>query len=129
MDRPDFGIGKLFAIRWTKPRLAYVKHWAEQGLSAAEIALKIDENGSVKGSAVSAACQRNGIRLQGRGGRPPHRPKPISIVIDERYHQTLGAVGVRHNLTKAEVADRVLGAAVEQGEGFIENLLDLGGAG
>jgi hypothetical protein len=126
MDKPDFGIGKYYATKWTPERLAYVRHLAERGLSAAQIAQEIF--GSVaKGERIAVACRKNGIKLNGRPGRRPHVARPVVIEIPDRYMPTLGALAERYKLNKTDVMHQLLAAMFGQGEAFLDNLLDLAG--
>lgn len=124
MQRPDFGIGKLFVIRWTEPRKAYVRHLAGRGFSAAEIAVDIGLEAS-QGPRISMACRKFGIRLHGRGGRKPQRMPPITVQIAETNIPVLDVLSTKYGLPKVDVARRLTAAMFEQGEAFLDNLLDL----
>jgi hypothetical protein len=124
MDKPDFGIGSYYVTKWTPERLAYVRHLAAQGYSAAQIAEDIF--GTVaKGERIANACRKNGIKLNGRPGRPPHRARPVVIEVPERFIPTLTKLAVRCKLDRADVMNQLLVAMFEQGEAFLDNLLDL----
>jgi hypothetical protein len=124
MDKPDFGIGKYYATKWTPERLAYVRHLAAQGYSAAQIAEDIF--GTVRnGERIAMACRKHGIKLNGRPGRKPHVARPIVIEIPERFVPTISALADRYKLEKTDVMHQLLAAMFGQGEAFLDNLLDL----
>jgi hypothetical protein len=129
MDRPDFGLGSYFHIKWTPERVAYVRHCAtELKMSAAAIAkdIGLDARG---GPRIANACKVHGIRLQGKGGRPPRRTPPILLEIPLDYLPTLERLGIKHKRSRVEITSLLLEAMFSQGETFLENLLDLDGAG
>jgi hypothetical protein len=128
MEKPDFGIGKLYTIKWTAPRIAYLRHLAAQRMSATEIAIDIglDVNSSKR---ITEACRKHGIKLRGRPGRRAHRPHPILIEIPEGSIPVLDRLGAKHGMSKADVARALLAAIFAESEIFLDNLLDLGGAG
>lgn len=124
MQRPDFGIGKFFLIKWTDERKAYIRHLAAQGLSASQIAVDIGLDAK-SGPRINMACRKFGIKLTAKGGRRPQRPPPITVEIAENHVPTLGALASKYHLAKVDVARQLLAAMFDQGEAFCDNLLDL----
>lgn len=127
MDRPDFGIGKYYAVRWTDERIAYLRFCAEERKMSAS-AIAVDIGLDVRNAPrIREACGRHGIKLEARGGRPPHRARPILLEIPDAYIPALERLSIKHKLSKADAARRLLAAIFEQGEDFLANLLDLTG--
>lgn len=124
MQKPDFGIGKLLTTQWTRDRIDYLKHLAGLGLSAAEISREIYGHvGKQKG--IAAQCNKHGIVLRGRPGRKHSAPRPISIDIAAVHMTAIVRLAARHKLDPPSVVHRLIDAMFEQGETFVDNLLDL----
>lgn len=124
MERPDFGIGKFFLIKWTEPRKAYVRSLAAQGLSASQIAVDIGLDAK-QGPRINVACRKFGIKLTAKGGRRPQRPPPITIELDETFVPALDVLARKYEIAKVDVARQLVAAMFGQGEAFLDNLLDL----
>lgn len=124
MDKPDFGIDRLHVIQWTPPRLDYLRHLAEQGKSASEIAVLIGLEAS-QHSRISAACARFDIQLNGRRGR---RPSPMhylrGVRISTAHRDLLVGLAKKRGSNHDDLITQLIACACEQGETFIANLLD-----
>ncbi|WP_316176517.1 MULTISPECIES: hypothetical protein [unclassified Bradyrhizobium] len=125
MQRPEFGGDKYYITQWTAERIAYVRHLASRGFSAAAISDDIYGTKD-KASSIAAVCHRNAISLNGKPGRRPRAAEgPIVIEISERYMPAVAAIAARFNIEKVDVVHQLLGAVFGQGETFLLNLLDL----
>jgi hypothetical protein len=128
VQKPDFGIGKLFAIKWTTERVSYLRYLAEQKLSAADIAVDIGL-GKAGASRVAEAARTNGIKLQGKPGRRPAKPLPLLVGVPAEFVPALERLGAKYRRTPADIAQALIAAIFDQGETFLDNLLDLDGTG
>jgi hypothetical protein len=125
MLKPDFGQVDV-RIDWTDDRVAYVRHLAEQGMSASAIAVDIGLSAN-HAPRIFELCKRHDIRLTGRGGRP-RQDAPVvvyRVAIHARNAEILDRLAKRHSLYAGRVAEILLNAAFETGEPFCENLMDL----
>lgn len=130
MDRPDFGLGQggRYVIQWTEPRLAYVRHCAGLKMSAADIAEDIGLR-RTQGPRIQMACRTHGIRLSAKGGRPTRKARSYKVFVPPQFAPLIQRIADRLALPSEDVANRLVAAMFEQGEAFVENMLDLGDAG
>ena len=97
-------------------------------MSAAQIAFDIGIG--VRGaSRIKEAARANGIKLRGKPGRRPMRSRTIEIKIGAEYTPMLERLAAKHRLTPIDTARALIAAVFDQGETFVDNMLDLGGAG
>jgi len=129
MLKPDFGDVER-RILWNDDRIAYVRHLAEQKrMTAREIALDIGLAAN-QAPRIFELCKRCDIALTGQGGKPKRAPAAgasvvYHVAISSEQAAVLDRIGKRHSLYPGRVAEILISAAVETGEHFCENLLDL----
>lgn len=125
MIKPDFGLGSgYYTIRWTPERLAYVRHLAEsRGLSAAAIAADVGLKKS-QGPRISAVCKRFDIQLRGQSGRPSQLAGRYKVTTPEKFSPLIHRLAVKHSMQPADLAQLLVANMLDQGEAFLENLLD-----
>lgn len=126
MFKPDFGDVGL-RIEWNSDRVAWVRHLAEdKRKSAREIALDIGLSAN-QAPRIFELCKRCNIQLSGQAGRSP-KPGDARIYrvgIQGDKVGLLDRLAGRHSMAPAKIAELILNAAIETGEPFCENLLDL----
>jgi len=126
MIKPDFGLsnGVYFSIRWTDQRVAYVRYLAEEkGRSAAAIAVDIGLERS-QGPRINAVCKRFDIQLRGQSGRPSRLAARHVVKIPEKYSPLIHRLAVKHSMAAGDLALQLVVHMLDQGEAFLENLLD-----
>ncbi|WFT95079.1 hypothetical protein QA633_43700 [Bradyrhizobium barranii] len=125
--KPDFGnVGRR--IEWSDDRIAWVRHLAEdQRMTAREIALDIGLAAN-QAPRIFELCKRCNIQLSGQGGRPRQEAagsRIYRVEVQSRNTDLLSHLAARHSLEPGRVAEMILNAAIETGDTFCENLLDL----
>jgi hypothetical protein len=128
MLKPDFG--DIRRIEWNADRVAWVRHLAEEKkMTAKEIAADIGLSTS-QAPRIFELCKRCNIVLSGSGrrGKTPTAPgegRVYSVAVSLRNGVLLARLAERHSMTPGQVAELLLSAAIETGEPFCLNLLDL----
>lgn len=127
MRKPDFGKVDR-RIDWTKDRIDWVRYLAGQQKTAREIALDI---GLAPNQAprIFELCRRCDIALNGQGGRRAPPPAADALVFRVAIRggniAALKRLTDRHSMHPGAFAELLVNAAIEQGETFCENMLDL----
>jgi len=127
MLKPDFGRVVDRRIEWTKERIDWVRHLAEdKHMSAPDIA---EDIGLARNQAprIYELCKRCNIALSGQGGRVGTKAEAAVFSVAVRGHNAdlLSRVAKRHALPAGKIAEMLLNACFETGEPFCDNLLDL----
>lgn len=129
MLKPDFGyVGRR--IEWNDDRVSWVRYLAEEKkMTAREIALDIGLAAN-QAPRIFELCMRSNIQLSGQGGRPRQavEARAYSVGVQEQNVRLLMRLARRHSLPPGRVAEMILNAAIETGDTFCENRLDLDAA-
>lgn len=124
MLKPDFGAVDR-RIDWNAERIAWVRHLAEtKRMTAREIALDIGLAAN-QAPRIFELCKRCDIQLSGQGGRPRQESETRIYRVGVLNSDVLTRLASRHKLPPYRVAELLLNAAIETGEPFCDNLLDL----
>ncbi|RZM99939.1 hypothetical protein CWO91_34775 [Bradyrhizobium genosp. SA-3] len=127
MSKPNFGNVDR-RIEWNDDRVAWVRHLVEEkGMTAREIALDIGLAAN-QAPRIFELCKRCNIQLSGQGGRPRQEAagaRAYRVGVQHRNSGPLARLAARHSLDPSRIAEMILNAAIETGDTFCENLLDL----
>ncbi|RXG93022.1 hypothetical protein [Bradyrhizobium zhanjiangense] len=125
MSKPNFGNVDR-RIQWNDDRVAWVRHLVEEkGMTAREIAIDIGLAAN-QAPRIFELCKRCNIQLSGQGGRPRQEAAGARIYrVGVQNADLLARLAVRHSLDPDRIAEMILNAAIETGDTFCENLLDL----
>ncbi|WP_439406419.1 hypothetical protein ACNJX9_34075 [Bradyrhizobium sp. DASA03076] len=127
MSKPNFGAVHR-RIEWSDDRIAWVRFLAEERrLTAREIALDIGLAAN-QAPRIFELCKRCDIQLSGQGGRPRQEiagAHVYRVSVQDRNSGLLARLAGRHSLDPGRIAEMIMNAALETGDTFCENLLDL----